>query len=264
MDDLLKFKGVMSSFVFRAEEIKKAYQDALSDIPNIYNEGYISTQKQIEEEKYNDNMDRLKKDFIDRINVVKNGLLRAETTKDTSAIDYKLLERLNVIAQADIDLEKEEYLSLISDCVASGSSICTRKLQAIIKDKNLEAIVFPSASECLSLIDGVAGKIEKAITEYIPTQEGRNYNDYFKNKRVFDGDWIDSENEKFSRLTTSDIKSLTGKDLKTKLESKINVGRIDTSPSLAKQYAQDYSRKMMNGYDNPMSESAFIPAEADD
>lgn len=256
MSDLMNFKKVLDSFQLRYEDLKREHDETLADLPEIYNENYISVQKAEEKKKFDAALEKLKTDTIKSMETVRNQLVRQETQRDTSNIDYALLDRLNMIAQADLPLTSEEYLNLITDCFSSGSSICERKLSAMIREKNSESISFPSASNSISLIGDVAKRICEAIEKHGTLSE---YGKKFANDRILSGRWLESENEKYLKITTSDLVKLTGKELREKLAKKIDVSKIDKKESAGARFAREYSQKM-----NPKRNSAFIPWDSEE
>lgn len=184
-------------------------------------------------------------------------------------INTNLLEKMNIIASANIQLTEAELKDIARDCMKSKSDFCCRKLLDIAKKSNFK-MTLPNEFAANQVIDQIHNQIKEIIQKYDGTTQHDNLTtgDMVNIKLSVNGRFIDRLEQRYNESTVEDItisrvdpvKYYREKQEKAKedieiVEASDNLG-ISAKPtgatSPASQFAKEYSSQIQQGFNvNP-------------
>lgn len=88
-------------------------------------------------------------------------------------INTNLLEKMNIIASANIQLTEAELKDIARDCMKSKSDFCCRKLLDIAKKSNFK-MTLPNEFAANQVIDQIHNQIKEIIQKYDGTTQHDN------------------------------------------------------------------------------------------
>lgn len=184
-------------------------------------------------------------------------------------INTNLLEKMNIIASANIQLTEAELKDIARDCMKSKSDFCCRKLLDIAKKSNFK-MTLPNEFAANQVIDQIHNQIKEIIQKYDGTTQHDNLTtgDMVNIKLSVNGRFIDRLEQRYNESTVEDItisrvdpvKYYRKKQEKAQEDIEIVEASDDlgisakptgaTSP--ASQFAKEYSSQIQQGFNvNP-------------
>lgn len=176
-------------------------------------------------------------------------------------INTNVLEKMNIIASANIQLTEAELKDIARDCMKSKSDFCCRKLLDIAEKSNFK-MTLPNEFAANQVIDQIHDQIKEIIQRYDGTTQHDNLTtgDMVDIKLSVNGRFIDRLEQRYNESTVEDItisrvdpvKYYKEKQEKAKEDIEIVEASDDlgisvkptgaTSP--ASQFAKEYSSQM--------------------
>lgn len=176
-------------------------------------------------------------------------------------INTNVLEKMNIIASANIQLTEAELKDIARDCMKSKSDFCCRKLLDIAEKSNFK-MTLPNEFAANQVIDQIHDQIKEIIQRYDGTTQHDNLTtgDMVNIKLSVNGRFIDRLEQRYNESTVEDItisrvdpvKYYREKQEKSKEDIEIVEASDDlgisakptgaTSP--AGQFAKEYCEKM--------------------
>ena len=175
-------------------------------------------------------------------------------------INTNLLEKMNIIASANIQLTEAELKDIARDCMKSKSDFCCRKLLDIAKKSNFK-MTLPNEFAANQVIDQIHNQIKEIIQKY----DGTTQHD---NLTSVNGRFIDRLEQRYNESTVEDITISRVDPVKYYREkqekAKEDIEIVETSDDLgisakptgatspASQFAKEYSSQIQQGFNvNP-------------
>lgn len=176
-------------------------------------------------------------------------------------INTNLLEKMNIIANANIQLNEEELKDIARECMKSKSDFCCRKLLDIAKKSNYK-MTLPNEYTANQVISETHNKIKEIIQKYDGTTKHDHLTtgDMVNIKLSVSGQFIDRLEQRYNESTVEDItisrvdpvKYYREKQEKSKEDIEIVEVNDDlgisvkptSATSPASSYAKNYSAKM--------------------
>lgn len=183
-------------------------------------------------------------------------------------INTNLLEKMNIIADANISLTESELKDLATEALKSKSDFCCRKLLDIAEKSNYK-MTLPNEFTANQVIEQTHARTKAVIEKYDGTRMHNNHTsgDMTSIKMSVDGRFLDELERKYESSTVEDIsitrvpvheyykkKQENAEDGIEVIEAGDSLG-ISTTPikksSAAAQFAKAYSEKMQEYEPNP-------------
>ena len=204
----------------------------------------------------------MKKARLDAVNQLNNTVKRLEGQQGgmTATIDTELLATLTAVSNSGMGLTAAELRELGEKVLASGSSICARKLSEIAEESGI-SLTMPDPEKAKSVLYEAAEKMMSFYRNYngvdkyradMRTDESRYY-------FMADGKFLDDYERQYETATTSNlvrIKEAVAKAQETGHEETIEAAAKqlqkmiyaddlpEKKPSEAAAYAKAYSERM--------------------
>ena len=121
-------------------------------------------------------------------------------------INTNLLEKMNIIANANIQLNEEELKDIARECMKSKSDFCCRKLLDIAKKSNYK-MTLPNEYAANQVISETHNKIKEIIQKYDGSTKHDNLTtgDMVNIKLSVNGQFIDRLEQRYNESTVEDI-----------------------------------------------------------
>lgn len=243
----------------KMQQIRATHEKKEQEIRDVYAPGKIPQFLHEEEENYKSAMKKARLDAINRLNSTV-GKLEKQQGGMTATIDTELLATLNAISGSQMGLTAAELRELGEKVLASGSSICARKLSEIAEESGL-SLTMPDPEKAKSVLYEAAEKMMSFYRNYngvdkyradMRTDESRYY-------FMADGKFLNDYERQYEVATTSNlvrIKEAVAKAQETGHEETIEAAaeqfrkmvRADDlperKPSEAAAFAKAYSERM--------------------
>lgn len=176
-------------------------------------------------------------------------------------INTNLLEKMNIIANANIQLNEEELKDIARECMKSKSDFCCRKLLDIAKKSNYK-MTLPNEYAANQVISETHNKIKEIIQKYDGSTKHDNLTtgDMVNIKLSVNGQFIDRLEQRYNESTVEDITISRVDPVKYYREkqekSKEDIEIVEVSDDLgisakpagatspASQFAKEYSSRM--------------------
>ena len=257
----------------KMQQIRAEHEKKVKEIRDVYAPGKIPQFLHEEELSYTAAMKKARLDAINQLNTsIKK--LENEQCGMTATIDTELLATLNTVGNSGMGLTAAEIRELGEKVLASGSSICARKLSEIAEESGI-SLTMPDPEKAKSVLYEAA---EKMMSFY------RNYNGADKYRAdmrtdesqyyfMADGKFLDEYGKRYELATTSNlvrIKEAVAKAQETGHEETIEAAaeqfrkmvRADDlpekKPSEASAYARAYSARMCPSEKDLQPQVAFM------
>lgn len=261
MFDILKKE--FEANALKMQQIRAEHEKREKEIRDTYAPGKIPQFLHEEEENYKSAMKNARLDAINQLNSAVLGMEKQQGGM-TATIDTELLATLNAVGNSGMGLTAAELRELGEKVLASGSSICARKLSEIAEESGI-SLTMPDPEKAKSVLYEAA---EKMMSFY------RNYNGVGKYRAgmqidesqyyfMADGKFLDDYERRYELATTSnlarikeDVAEAQETGSKETIEEAIEAAaeqfrkmiRADDlpekKPSEASAYAKAYSAKM--------------------
>lgn len=238
----------------KMQQIRAAHEKKEREIRDVYAPGKIPQFLHEEEENYKSAM---KKARLDAINQLNSAVQKLEGQQGgmTATIDTELLATLNAVSNSGMGLTAAELRELGEKVLASGSSICARKLSEIAEESGI-SLTMPDPEKAKSVLYEAAEKMMSFYRNYngvdkyradMRTDESRYY-------FMADGKFLDDYERQYETATTSNLVRI--KEAVAKAQE---TGHEETIEAAAKQlqkmiYADDLPEK------KPSEAAAFAKA----
>ena len=271
MFDILKEE--FKANTVKMQQIRAAHEKKEKEIRDIYAPGKIPQFLHEEEENYKSAM---KKARLDAINQLNTSIKKLENEQGgmTATIDTELLATLNAVGGSGVGLNAAELRELGEKVLASGSSICARKLSEIAEESGI-SLTMPDPEKAKSVLYEAAEKMMSFYRNYngvdkyradMRTDESRYY-------FMADGKFLDDYERRYETATTNNlsrIKEAVAKAQETGHEETIEAAseqfrkmvRADDlpekKPSEASAYARAYSARMCPSEKDLQPQVAFM------
>lgn len=261
MFDILKEE--FKANTVKMQQIRAAHEKKEKEIRDIYAPGKIPQFLHEEEENYKSAM---KKARLDAINQLNTSIKKLENEQGgmTATIDTELLATLNAVGGSGVGLNAAELRELGEKVLASGSSICARKLSEIAEESGI-SLTMPDPEKAKSVLYEAAEKIMSFYRNYNGASKYRTDMQTDESRYYFmaDGKFLDEYGKRYGLATTNDLARIkedvveaqeTGS--KETIEETIEAAseqfrkmvRADDlpekKPSEASEYAKAYSARM--------------------
>ena len=122
--------------VLKMQQIRAAHEKKEKEIRDVYAPGKIPQFLHEEELSYTAAMKKARLDAINQLNSAVQKLEKQQGGM-TSTIDTELLATLNAVSNSGMGLTAAELRELGEKVLASGSSICARKLSEIAEESGI-------------------------------------------------------------------------------------------------------------------------------
>lgn len=262
----------------KMQQIRAAHEKKVKEIRDVYAPGKIPQFLHEEELSYTAAM---KKARLDAINQLNTSIKKLENEQGgmTATIDTELLATLNAVCSSQMGLTAAELRELGEKVLASGSSICARKLSEIAEESGI-SLTMPDPEKAKSVLYEAAEKMMSFYRNYngvdkyradMQTDESRYY-------FMADGKFLDDYERQYEVATTSSlarIKEAVAKAQETGHEETIEAAaeqfrkmvRADDlpekKPSEASAYAKAYSARMCPSEKDLQPQVAFMRPSPD-
>lgn len=252
MFDILKEEFTKN--VLKMQQIRAAHEKKEQEIRDVYAPGKIPQFLHEEEENYKSAM---KKARLDAINQLNNAVRKLEEQQGgmTATIDTELLATLNAVGNSQMGLTAAELRELGEKVLASGSSICARKLSKIAEESGI-SLTMPDPEKAKSVLYEAAEKMMSFYRNYDGTDKYRADMRIDESKYYFmsDGKFLDDYGKKYERASASSLARV-----KKAVAKAQEAGHEETIEAAAKQlqkmiYADDLPEK------KPSEASAYAKA----
>lgn len=238
----------------KMQQIRAAHEKKEREIRDVYAPGKIPQFLHEEELSYTAAMKKARLDAINQLNSAVLGLEKQQGGM-TATIDTELLATLNAISGSQMGLTAAELRELGEKVLASGSSICARKLSEIAEESGI-SLTMPDPEKAKSVLYEAAEKMMSFYRNYngvdkyradMRTDESRYY-------FMADGKFLDDYERQYETATTSNLVRI--KEAVAKAQE---TGHEETIEAAAKQlqkmiYADDLPEK------KPSEAAAFAKA----
>ena len=257
MFDILKKE--FEANALKMQQIRVAHEKREKEIRDVYAPGKIPQFLHEEELSYTAAM---KKARLDAINQLNTSIKKLENEQGgmTATIDTELLATLNAVSNSQMGLTAAELRELGEKVLASGSSICARKLSEIAEESGI-SLTMPDPEKAKSVLYEAAEKMMSFYRNYNGASKYRTDMQTDESQYYFmaDGKFLDDYERQYAVATTSSlarIKEAVAKAQETGHEETIEAAaeqfrkmvRADDlpekKPSEASAYAKAYSAKM--------------------
>lgn len=266
-------KEEFKSNTVKMQQIRAEHEKKVKEIRDVYAPGKIPQFLHEEELSYTAAM---KKARLDAINQLNTSIKKLENEQGgmTATIDTELLATLTTVGNSGMGLTAAEIRELGEKVLASGSSICARKLSEIAEESGI-SLTMPDPEKAKSVLYEAA---EKMMSFY------RNYNGVDKYRAdmrtdesqyyfMADGKFLDDYERRYETATTNNlsrIKEAVAKAQETGHEETIEAAaeqfrkmvRADDlpekKPSEASAYAKAYSARMCPSEKDLQPQVAFM------
>lgn len=259
--------------VLKMQQIRAAHEKKEKEIRDVYAPGKIPQFLHEEEENYKSAMKKARLDAINQLNSAVLGLEKQQGGM-TATIDTELLATLNAVSSSQMGLTAAELRELGEKVLASGSSICARKLSEIAEESGI-SLTMPDPEKAKSVLYEAAEKMMSFYRNYngvdkyradMRTDESRYY-------FMADGKFLDDYERRYETATTNNlsrIKEAVAKARETGHEETIEAAaeqfrkmvRADDlpekKPSEASAYAKAYSARMCPSEKDLQPQVAFM------
>jgi hypothetical protein len=271
MFDILKEEFTKN--VLKMQQIRAAHKKKEQEIRDVYAPGKIPQFLHEEEENYKSAM---KKARLDAINQLNNAVRKLEEQQGgmTATIDTELLVTLNAIGDSRMGLTATELRELGEKVLASGSSICARKLSEIAEESGI-SLTMPDPEKAKSVLYEAAEKMMSFYRNYDGTDKYRADMRIDESKYYFmsDGKFLDDYGKKYERASASSltrVKKAVAKAQETGHEETIEAAAKqlqkmiyaddlpEKKPSEAAAYAKAYSARMCPSEKDLQAQVAFM------
>lgn len=184
-------------------------------------------------------------------------------------INTDLLEKMNIIADANIQLTEAELKDIARDCMKSKSDFCCRKLLDIAEKSNFK-MTLPNEFAANQVLDEAHSRIKEIIQKYDGSARHNNTTtaDMRNVKLGVRGTFLDKLEQQYSNSTVEDIsisrldpKEYYKKENEKARNEEIEVVEVGDSlginaeqikkESAAGEYARNYSRMQLVPEPNP-------------
>ena len=179
-------------------------------------------------------------------------------------INTNLLEKMNIIANANIKLTEEELKDIARECMKSKSDFCCRKLLDIAEKSNYK-MTLPNEFAANQVLDEAHGKIKEIIQKYDGSTQHNNTTtaDMRDVKLGIKGLFLDKLEQQYNNSTVEDItiSRLTPKEYYQRENEKARNEEIEVvevgnrlginaeqikKESAAGKFAKNYSARMQS------------------
>ncbi|NSL03870.1 hypothetical protein [Blautia glucerasea] len=243
----------------KMQQIRAAHEKKEQEIRDVYAPGKIPQFLHEEEENYKSAMKKARLDAINRLNSTV-GKLEAQQGGMTATIDTELLATLNAVSNSGMGLTAAELRELGEKVLASGSSICARKLSEIAEESGI-SLTMPDPEKAKSVLYEAAEKMMSFYRNYDGTDKYKEDMPIDESKYYFmsDGKFLDDYGEKYKLASTSNlarVKKAVAEAEKSKYEKTVESATEqfqkmihaddlpEKKPSEAAAFAKAYSERM--------------------
>lgn len=240
--------------VLKMQQIRAAHEKKEKEIRDVYAPGKIPQFLHEEELSYTAAM---KKARLDAVNQLNSAVQKLEEQQGgmTATIDTELLATLNAVSNSGMGLTAAELRELGEKVLASGSSICARKLSEIAEESGI-SLTMPDPEKAKSVLYEAAEKMMSFYRNYNGVDKYRADMRIDESRYYFmaDGKFLDDYERQYETATTSNLVRI--KEAVAKAQE---TGHEETIEAAAKQlqkmiYANDLPEK------KPSEAAAFAKA----
>ena len=271
MFDILKEE--FRANALKMQQIRAAHEKREKEIRDVYAPGKIPQFLHEEELSYTTAM---KKARLGAINQLNTSIKKLENEQGgmTATIDTELLATLNAVGGSGVGLTTAELRELGEKVLASGSSICARKLSEIAEESGI-SLTMPDPEKAKSVLYEAAEKMMSFYRNYNGVDKYRADMQTDESQYYFmaDGKFLDEYGKRYELAATSNlvrVKEAVAKAQETGHEETIEAAaeqfrkmvRADDlpekKPSEASAYAKAYSAKMCPSEKELQPQVAFM------
>lgn len=243
----------------KMQQIRAAHEKKEQEIRDVYAPGKIPQFLHEEEKAYESAMKNARLGAINQLN---NAVRKLEEQQGgmTATIDTELLATLNAVSDSRMGLTAAELRELGEKVLASGSSICARKLSEIAEESGI-SLTMPDPEKAKSVLYEAAEKMMSFYRNYDGTDKYREDMQIDESKYYFmsDGKFLDDYGKKYELASTSDltrVKKAVAEAEKSKYEKTVESATEqfqkmihaddlpEKKPSEAAAFAKAYSERM--------------------
>ena len=201
-------KEEFKSNTAKMQQIRAAHEKKVKEIRDVYAPGKIPQFLHEEELSYTAAMKKARLDAINQLNSAVKKLEKQQGGM-TATIDTELLATLNAVSNSGMGLTAAELRELGEKVLASGSSICARKLSEIAEESGI-SLTMPDPEKAKSVLYEAAEKMMSFYRNYngadkyradMQTDESRYY-------FMTDGKFLDDYERQYEVATTSNLEGL--------------------------------------------------------
>lgn len=267
------YRLLISDFQIQQEPDEINLYPKEKEIRDVYAPGKIPQFLHEEEANYKSEMKNARLDAINQLNSAVEKLEKQQGGM-TAAIDTELLATLNAVSNSGMGLTAAELRELGEKVLASGSSICARKLSEIAEESGI-SLTMPDPEKAKSVLYEAAEKMMSFYRNYNGTDKYRADMQTDESRYYFmtDGKFLDDYERQYEVATTSNlvrIKEAVAKAQETGHEETIEAAseqfrkmvRADDlpekKPSEASAYARAYSARMCPSEKDLQPQVAFM------
>ena len=271
MFDILKEE--FRANALKMQQIRAAHEKREKEIRDVYAPGKIPQFLHEEELSYTTAM---KKARLGAINQLNTSIKKLENEQGgmTATIDTELLATLNAVGGSGVGLTTAELRELGEKVLASGSSICARKLSEIAEESGI-SLTMPDPEKAKSVLYEAAEKMMSFYRNYNGVDKYRADMQTDESQYYFmaDGKFLDEYGKRYELAATINlvrVKEAVAKAQETGHEETIEAAaeqfrkmvRADDlpekKPSEASAYAKAYSAKMCPSEKELQPQVAFM------
>ena len=257
----------------KMQQIRAAHEKKVKEIRDVYAPGKIPQFLHEEELSYTAAM---KKARLDAINQLNTSIKKLENEQGgmTATIDTELLATLNAVSNAQMGLTAAELRELGEKVLASGSSICARKLSEIAEESGI-SLTMPDPEKAKSVLYEAAEKMMSFYKNYSGINKYRADMQTDESQYYFmaDGKFLDKYGKRYELATTSNLVRIKeavakaqetghGETIEAAAEQFRKMVRADElpekKPSEASAYAKAYSARMCPSEKDLQPQVAFM------
>ena len=261
----------------KMQQIRAAHEKKEKEIRDVYAPGKIPQFLHEEEENYNSAMKKARLDAINQLNSAVKKLEKQQVGM-TATIDTELLATLNAVSNSGMGLTAAELRELGEKVLASGSSICARKLSEIAEESGI-SLTMPDPEKAKSVLYEAAEKMMSFYRNYNGADKYRADMQIDESRYYFmaDGKFLDDYGKRYGLATTNDLarikedvveaqetgsKETIEETIEAALEQFRKMVRADDlpekKPSKASEYAKAYSARMCPSEKDLQPQVAFM------
>lgn len=257
----------------KMQQIRAAHEKKEKEIRDVYAPGKIPQFLHEEELSYTAAMKKVRLDAINQLNSAVKKLEKQQGGM-TATIDTELLATLNAVSNSGMGLTAAELRELGEKVLASGSSICARKLSEIAEESGI-SLTMPDPEKAKSVLYEAAEKMMSFYRNYSGINKYRTGMQTDESRYYFmaDGKFLDDYERQYEVATTSNlvrIKEAVAKAQETGHEETIEAAaeqfrkmvradeRPEKKPSEASAYAKAYSARMCPSEKDLQPQVAFM------
>lgn len=256
------YRAVLKDFRNEIEDLSNKKNSEINSARGRFKESVLPDELKTITAEYSPLLEASRRKALSRLDGVTASMRTRNEGKFVQGfINTNVLEKMNIIASANIQLTEAELKDIARDCMKSKSDFCCRKLLDIAEKSNFK-MTLPNEFAANQVIDQIHDQIKEIIQRYDGTTQHDNLTtgDMVDIKLSVNGRFIDRLEQRYNESTVEDItisrvdpvKYYKEKQEKAKEDIEIVEASDDlgisakptgaTSP--ASQFAKEYSSQM--------------------